>query len=247
MKTFLLCSGKGGTGKSTTAVGLLRAFTAQKERVLLLDLDVGLRSLDLLLGVTDSVYNWHDVLDGTVSLQEALCTDESMPQAALLTAPRTLETLPSASAFQSLLQAASKDFSICLLDAPAGLTGLVPILAAVADMALLVATPDAVSARAAATLADSLYDSLPQLATRLILNQVDAERTKAGLCFCADDMVTESGVQLLGAVPQSETAAALSLSGKFDQTTLAAYERMVARLDGKTVPFQEKKIKSVGI
>ena len=244
---ILICSGKGGAGKTTTTVGLMRALTQKGKKVLLMDCDIGLRSLDIFLDVQDSVYTWQDVIEETATVDDALLYTETEKNAALLLPPRSLETLPSKEDFKILFSKVDKDFDYIFMDAPAGLFGIVPILAEFSDEAILIATPDRVSARAAATIGEMLYDALPKLPQRLILNRFDYDRVKMGYSLCADAMVDETLTQLLGAVPEAECLVALSKSGKVDPKVASAYDRIAERMLGNAVPFQEKKTKFVGI
>ncbi len=245
-KNILICSGKGGAGKSTVTVQLMRALASSGKQVLLMDCDIGLRCLDLLLGVSDSVYDWLDVLEERATAQDALCRGERDKNAALLMPPRTLEQMPEAEALRATLEEVGKGFDYCLMDAPAGLYGIVPVLAEAADEALLVATPDAVSARAAATLSDSLYDLRPALSQKLLINRFDYDHVRFGYALSADEMVTETGVQLLGAVPNDEKLSAAFTGAGVDKKTEEAFHRIADRMRGEAVPFKEKKIKSVG-
>lgn len=244
-KRYLVCSGKGGAGKSTTAVCLAKAFSVAGKRVLLVDCDIGLRCLDVLLGLKTAVYDWSDIIEDRCSVSDALCKTED-GKLALLVPPTAVTELPSAAAFSKMLSLVEKEFDFVLLDAPAGLYGIVPILSEVADEALLVATPDAVSARAAAVLSEALYDSRPQLSQRLLLNRFDADAVKFGISLSPDSMVTQTCVQLLGAVPEDAHLTALSAGEHPAAKTTEAFERIVARMLGDSVPFCEKKIKSIG-
>lgn len=244
-KRYLVCSGKGGAGKSTTAVCLAKAFSSIGKRVLLVDCDIGLRCLDVLLGLKTAVYDWLDIIGDRCNVSDALCKTED-GKLALLVPPATVEQLPSTEDFCKMLSAAEKDFDLVFLDAPAGLYGIVPLLSQVADEALLVATSDAVSARAAAVLSDAFYDSRPQLSQRLILNRFDADAVKFGISLSPDRMVTETCVQLLGAVPEDAHLTALSAGEHPAAKTTEAFSRIAARMLGDSVPFCEKKIKSIG-
>lgn len=97
MKRYLICSGKGGVGKSTLSVCIARALCARGKSVLLMDCDVGLRSLDLLTGLGQSaVYTWQDVLSENCTLSDALLTDTT-GKFSLLIPPAALETPPTSS------------------------------------------------------------------------------------------------------------------------------------------------------
>lgn len=242
MKRFLVCSGKGGVGKSTLSVCIAEALCERGKSVLLVDCDVGLRSLDLLTGLGQSaVYTWQDVLTGDCTLSDALLTDPT-GRLSLLMPPASLDAPLSAEQLSEVLEKAALDFDFCFLDAGAGIDGIVPTLAAVSDAALVVATPDSVSARAAARCAEMLWKTLPPERLRLILNRYSVSSVRDGINLCADDMIDETGVRFLGAVPEDAGLRVLPCGKGTASRTAAAIQRIAARLLGETVPFSVRKL-----
>lgn len=246
MEKILIASGKGGVGKSTMAVCLANALCARGKRVLLADCDVGLRSLDLLTGLgSGAVYSWLDLLLENCTAADALLQDEKKPLA-LLTAPNRLETPLEPFAFSEMLSVFDADFDFCLLDAGAGLSDLLTVFGGVADRALLVATPDAVSARAAAAAAELLQETtLSAENLRLVLNRYGRQDVRYGTSLSADEMIDATALQLLGAVPEDVHLRGLSRGETAASPAAEAFARIAARLCGETVPFREKKLKSV--
>lgn len=242
MKRYLICSGKGGVGKSTLSVCIARALCARGKSVLLMDCDVGLRSLDLLTGLGQSaVYTWQDVLSENCTLSDALLTDAT-GEFSLLIPPAALETPPTAEDFSKILAKAAIDFDFCFLDAGAGTDGIVPTLAKVSDAALVVATPDCVSARAAAKTAEMLWQTLPPERLRLLLNRYSVSAVRDGVNLCADDMIDETGIRFLGAVPEDAGLRVLPCGRDISSRTAAAFNRIAARLLGENVPFSVRKL-----
>lgn len=245
MEKILIASGKGGVGKSTIAVCLANALCARGKRVLLVDCDVGLRSLDLLTGLgSGAVYSWLDLLFGNCTAADALLRDEKKPLA-LLTAPNRSEVPLASAAFSEMLTLFSADFDFCLLDAGAGLSELLTVFGGAADRAFLVATPDAVSARAAAAAAELLQKTLPDENLRLVLNRYGRQDVRYGTSLSADEMIDATALQLLGAVPEDVHLRGLSRGETAASPAAEAFARIAARLCGETVPFREKKLKSV--
>lgn len=242
MKRYLICSGKGGVGKSTLSVCIARAFCARGKSVLLMDCDVGLRSLDLLTGLGQSaVYTWQDVLSENCTLSDALLTDAT-GKFSLLIPPAALETPPTAEDFSKMLAKAAIDFDFCFLDAGAGTDGIVLTLARVSDAALVVATPDSVSARAAAKTADMLWKTLPPERLRLLLNRYSISAVRDGVNLSADDMIDETGIRFLGAVPEDAGLRLLPCGKGMSSRTAAAFDRIAARMLGENVPFSVRKL-----
>lgn len=236
-RTILICSGKGGAGKSTVSACLARALCARGRRVLLADGDAGLRTLDLLTGLGENaVFTWADAAAGNCAPAEAVCLS---PDGALgLLLPPARPDAPNPDAFSRALRAAAEPFDYCLLDAPAGLGGTFPALLAAAGEAVLVATPDRVCLRAAAVLAELLFDRLPAGSVRLLLNRYSRAAVRRGECLSPDEAVDACGVRLLGAVPQDARLTQLAAGTLPEEDTRAAFARVAARLEGEDVPFK---------
>lgn len=242
MKRYLICSGKGGVGKSTLSVCIAKALCARGKSVLLVDCDVGLRSLDLLTGLGQSaVYTWQDVLSENCTLSDALLTNPT-GGFSLLIPPAALEAPLTAEDFSKMLSTAAIDFDFCFLDAGAGTDGIVPTLARVSDAALVVATPDSVSARAAAKTAEMLWKTLPPERLRLLLNRYSISAVRDGVNLSADDMIDETGIRFLGAVPEDAGLRLLPCGKGMSSRTAAAFDRIAARLLGEPVPFSVRKL-----
>ena len=141
-----------------------------------------------------------------------------------------------------MLSTAAIDFDFCFLDAGAGTDGIVPTLARVCDAALVVATPDSVSARAAAKTADMLWKTLPPERLRLLLNRYSISAVRDGVNLSADDMIDETGIRFLGAVPEDAGLRLLPCGKGMSSRTAAAFDRIAARLLGEPVPFSVRKL-----
>lgn len=245
MEKILFASGKGGVGKSTVAVCLARALTKCGKRCLLVDCDIGLRALDLLTGLgAEAVYSWLDLYKGDCAPTDALLRDPKTG-VGLLTAPNRLETPLSQDEFSEMLSAFSTDFDFCFLDAGAGLGDLLSGLGGAADKAILVATPDSVSARAAAAAAEALRAAFADGNMRLLLNRYSRSDVRDGASLSADEMVDLTELRLLGAVPTDEYLRTLQNGETPAQPATDAFLRIARRMCGENVPFREKKLKSV--
>ena len=163
----------------------------------------------------------------------------------MLTAPNRLETAVTETAFSQMLAQFADDFDFCFLDAGAGLSDLLPVLGAAADKGVLVATPDAVSARAAFSAAEALRAVLDDSRMRLLLNRYAPEDVRRGAAKSADEMVDLTELRLLGAVPEDMYLRLLSQGEQPARPAADAFDRIARRLLGESVPFCEKKLKSV--
>ena len=236
-KTILICSGKGGAGKSTVTACLWRALCARGRRVLLVDGDAGLRTLDLLTGLGENaVYTWADAAGGLCAANDAVCLSPDGTCGLLL--PPAKPDAPDPDAFCAMLRAAAEPFDCCLLDAPAGLGGTFPAALAAADEAVLVATPDPVCLRAASTLAEALFDRLAPDRVRLVLNRFSRDAMRRGDCLSPDEAVDLCGVRFLGAVPEDARLKRLCALELPERATRDAFARIAARLEGEDVPFK---------
>ena len=242
-KRLLICSGKGGAGKSTTAVCLARALTARGQRVLLIDCDAGLRTLDLLTGLgAEAVYTWLDAAESVCAPSDALLKTED-GRLGLMLPPPVDAPLPDETAFSAVLGAVEGDFDFCLLDAPAGLAGFVPTLCSVSNAAVAVATPDAVCVRAASALGALLFAHIPEQEVRLLLNRFDYFQLRAHECLSPDSAVTQSGMRLIGAIPDDPHLKRLAEGERPLVSTREAFARVAARLLGEDVEFKVKKVR----
>lgn len=194
-------SGKGGTGKTTLCAGISSCLAAEGHRVLCIDADIGLRNLDISLGMQEeAVLPFSSVMNGEYSLSQA-AAHPAIPGLFLLTAPVTVqpEALDPA-LFSGLLRQAKAEFDYCLIDAPAGLGAGFRLATAFADEAIVVCTADPASLRDASHVTDLLQlQGLEQI--RLVVNRVSG-RLFGKLGATIDDLMDTVGLQLLGIVPE---------------------------------------------
>jgi septum site-determining protein MinD len=242
-KIITVTSGKGGTGKTTSVAAISSCLAAIGHRTLCIDCDVGLRNLDITLGMTDySVADFSDVLDGALSLEEACHEHPSIPKLFFLSAPvfREVSGIDS-KAMDALYGEAREKFDYCLIDSPAGVGSGFRLAFQRADVAVVVATGDQMSVRGAQRAAAILLEAgIGEI--RLLVNRVSPRRFKR-LSSTVDDVIDSVGAQLLGIVDEDEsvfTAGAsgvplvLHSSGQASRQFLDA----ARRLSGEDVPFR---------
>ncbi len=236
-KVILVASGKGGTGKSTSAAALACALTELGRKVVCLDADAELRNLDLCLGLSDcAVMDYGDVLAGRCSIADALTPSREYPALSLLAAP--LE--PAEGCAEALIPALTQDFDYCLLDCPGGLSAASQ-WAPWADLALVVAATDPCSQRDAARAAQVL-DEHGLHTARLLINRVSRRFLRSAQATL-DDTIDSVGLQLIGYVPEDQSVALALAMGKPLLTlsrrgAAAAFRRIARRLDGQSVPLR---------
>lgn len=196
---IVVTSGKGGTGKTSFTGGVSSCLAALGKRVLCLDADVGLRNLDLSLGLTDrAVMDFSDVIAGRASLSEAAAEHPDIPGLFLLTAPLSLPETESD--LSTLLPEVRRSFDFCLIDCPAGIGSGFRRAAAGADRAVVVTTTDASSLRdAQRTVAELGAPGVQQV--HLVVNRVQKKLLRK-LRSNLDDAMDTAGLPLLGVVPE---------------------------------------------
>lgn len=242
---IVVTSGKGGVGKSTVSLGLAAQFAANGERVLLIDCDAGLRSLDRMTGVEEAlVFDSSDVVAGRCAPAEAIYPCGAMPGVSLMPAPANGEDLVPQHVMQRLVPMLKRYFDRVLLDSPAGVGRGFRAAAAAADRALIVCSPDPVCIRDA-SIVRRLLTETGVSQQRLIINRFQAEYFKSissesGVCRDLDDVIDLSGVRLVGVVPEDRKMAAAFARGRCPETDapgMMALSRIAARLNGVSVPL----------
>ena len=238
----MVASGKGGTGKSTLSVLVGGRLAAAGQRVLLVELDSGLRSVDIIAGVYGkTVYDIEDVLCGRCPGDKAVVESPLYPGLSVISAPYEGGQIP-AKELGRLIQAMRPGFDFILLDTAAGMGA--PFTAAVplANLALLVLTPDPVALRDGRIVADRLIaDGHPQEALRLVVNRVTPDCFgKHAPVFDLDECIDTVGIQLLGVLPESRELQRCAMLGEaLPEDCMASLvgAAMAGRLLGQRIPL----------
>lgn len=233
-------SGKGGTGKTSVCAGVAEALAQQGQKVLCVDCDIGLRNLDIALGLSEiGSISFLDVCRGEYSLDMAT-VHPVYPQLHFLTAPMNC---PAESVdpmeFARMLDAARQHFHYILLDAPAGIDAGFTLAARAADRVILVTGADPAAIRDARQAADRL-ELMGKHNVRLVVNRIN-KRMVAAMNLTVDDIMDQAGLPLLGIIPEDKSvvlAAAFRqpLLGYTTRGAAAACKRIAKRIQGITVP-----------
>lgn len=234
-------SGKGGTGKTSLCAAVAMSLAKLGQKVLCIDADVGLRNLDISLGMAlEPVIPFTDVMYGVYPLSKAAVHPKN-ENLHFLTAPvtHTPEVLDR-DAFRKMLEEVRSQYDWCFIDAPAGLGAGFSLAVTWADLAMVVTNSDPASLRDGARAAQAM-DGLSKAQPKLVVNRI---RTKffRKLRFTVDDCMDAVGLPLLGIIPDDETvplAAAgnrpLIFASRGKKTAAVACRHIAMRLMGQKV------------
>lgn len=234
----MVTSGKGGTGKTSLTAGVASCLAALGRRVLCIDADIGLRDLDLALGLSDrAVMDFSDVMEYRCSLLSAAVEQPEIRGLYLLTAPLNAGGL-SQERFCALVDEAKEYFDFVFMDSPAGLGEGFQLAVSAADRAIVVSAVDPAALRDAQRTVSELH-ALPQL--HLVMNRVQPKLI-AQLRTSIDSAMDAAGLPLLGVVPDDPavtlaTAAGVPLVLSTYKGAAPAYLNIAKRLLGQRVPL----------
>ena len=233
-----ITSGKGGTGKTSITGGIAASLALMGRRVLCIDMDIGLRNLDISLGLSDrALMDFSDVALGRCPLARAAVEHPDLKGLALLSAPMTMPDGLTAEAVQTFLQEARGSWDYVLIDAPAGLGTGFRLAVCGADRALVIATNDASSLRDAQRTAAEL-DELKTV--HLVMNRVQTKLMRK-LRTTIDDAMNAAGLPLIGVVPEDPQVILCANLGRPLTTrgrrgaALACWN-IAQRLEGQRIP-----------
>lgn len=234
-------SGKGGTGKTSVCAGIATALAKEGKRVLCIDCDVGLRNLDIALGVSDvPALSFLDIIHGHY-LFEQVTPHPSFPTLWFLTAPvnLTAEGIREAD-FADMVQTAKEKFDYVLLDSPAGMEAGFRLTACNADRIFLVTGSDPAAVRDAGRIGQAL-ELLGRANVRLIVNRINLKLISA-LSYTVDDIMDDAGLPLMGVVPEDVSVVLAAATGKplllyTRRGASAACKRIAKRLQGLATPI----------
>lgn len=205
-----VASGKGGTGKTSFCANVAISLCALGEKVLLIDADSGMRSLDLVLGMTDSLlFSYGDVIRGSASLKEAAVPHPVARNLRVLTAPGEpgIGEVYDPKDISALLSRVRAHFTYTLVDCAAGLGSDVLSFAAAADRAVIVSTSDYTALRGAQSTA-SIFSRIGQENCSIVVNRLRPGMIRAGSAANIDRAMDASGLSLLGVVPEDQAVIA---------------------------------------
>lgn len=235
-RAIVVTSGKGGVGKTTTTANIGTALALAGATVALVDADVGLRNLDIVLGLEARVRSHVlDVLEGRVSLEDALVSDKRVPTLRLLAAAQTREKDEvDTQAMHAMVDSLRERFDYVLIDCPAGIEKGFTNAIVGADEAIIVCTPEVAAVRDADRVVGLLGN---RTSIKLIVNRLRPELVRRGKMLSVDDVNAILRLPLLGVITDEPGVIISTNKGEplvLDDTSVtgAAYRAIAGRIAG---------------
>jgi septum site-determining protein MinD len=235
-RAIVVTSGKGGVGKTTTTANVGAALGATGASVVLVDADVGLRNLDIVLGLEARVrFHVLDVLEGKAELDDALVSDKRVPTLKLLAASQTREKDDvETSAFRALIERLRERFDYVVIDCPAGIEMGFQNAIVAADEAIIVCTPEVSAVRDADRVIGLLGE---RTSIKLIVNRLRPALVRRGKMLSVEDVNAILRLPLIGVIADEPGVIVATNKGEpiaLDPTSPVgqAYRTIAARIVG---------------
>ena len=241
-EVIVITSGKGGVGKTTTSANVGTGLAMLGKRVVLIDTDIGLRNLDVVMGLENRIiYNLVDVIEGNCRMKQALIRDKRYPDLFLLPSAQTRDkSSVSPGQMIKLVEDLREEFDYILLDCPAGIEQGFRNAIAGADRALIVTTPE-VSAIRDADRIIGLLEASGVGRMDLIINRVRSDMVRRGDMMSVDDVMDILAIPLMGTIPDDEAIVISTNQGEplagTNTPSGQAYLDISRRIMGEEIPM----------
>ncbi len=243
-RVIVITSGKGGVGKTTTSANIGTALAKNGSSVVLIDTDIGLRNLDLLLGLENRiVYTLVDVVEERCKLKQALVKDKKNPNLCLLAAAQTRDkSAVNAEQLKDICEQLQKDFDFVLVDCPAGIEEGFKTAISGASEAIVVTTPEMSAVRDADRIIGLLEANDSIKSYKLLVNRVRPGMIEANDMMSVEDVCDILSCDLIGVIPEDTGIITSTNRGEpivNDENSMAgkAYLNVARRIQGEEVPF----------
>ncbi|SDZ03866.1 septum site-determining protein MinD [Evansella caseinilytica] len=242
-EAIVVTSGKGGVGKTTTTANIGTALALAGKKVCLVDTDIGLRNLDVVMGLENRIiYDLVDVVEERCRMHQALVTDKRFECLTLLPAAQTKDksaVVPEQ--MQKLIGEIKQDYDYVLIDCPAGIEQGFKNAVAGADKAIVVTTPEISSVRDADRVI-GLLEKEEVDPPKLVINRIRPHMSKSGDSLDIEEVVSILSIELLGIVVDEDEVIRASNSGEPvamnpKHRASIAYRNIARRICGETVPL----------
>lgn len=248
-EVIVVTSGKGGVGKTTTTANVGTGLAMLEKKVVLIDTDIGLRNLDVVLGLENRiVYNLVDVIEGTCRIRNALIKDKRFPNLYLLPSAQTRDkNSVTPEQMKKLAFELKEEFDYVIMDCPAGIEqGFLNAIAG-ADRAIVVTTPEVSAVRDADRII-GLLEAHDIHKSHLVVNRLRMDMVKRGDMMSSEDVEEILAIDLIGIVPDDENIVISTNQGEplvgSDSLAGRAYINICKRIIGEDIPFLDLNEKS---
>ena len=244
-QVIVVTSGKGGVGKTTSTANLGTGLALMRKKVVMIDTDIGLRNLDVVLGLENRiVYDLVDVVEGVCRLKQALIKDKRYENLFLIPAAQTRDK--SAVSTEQMIKLCSElkeDFDYILIDCPAGIEQGFKNAIAGADLGIVVTTPEISAVRDADRII-GLLEANEVKNPRLLVNRVRPDMVKRGDMMSIEDIIDILAIDLIGVVPDDANVVVSTNRGEpavTDPKSQAgrSYRDITQRIMGEDVPITD--------
>jgi len=236
-------SGKGGVGKTTATANLGAALAMQGKRVVAIDADIGLRNLDVVMGLENRiVYDLVHVVEGACRLRQAMIKDKRLEGLFLIPAAQSRDkNAVSAQDMIDVCERLRPDFDFVIIDSPAGIEQGFKNAVAPADQVIIITTPE-VSAVRDADRVIGLVEAEEKAPARLVLNRLRPDLVQRGDMLDTADVVDLLAIDLLGIVPNDDSIIVFTNRGvpavlENNSRAGQAFRNIAGRLLGQEIPF----------
>jgi len=242
-QVIVVTSGKGGVGKTTTVANVASALASKGHKVMVMDLDIGLKKLDLILGLENRViYDIVQVMEGECTLKQALVKDKRFPELHMLPAAQTRnkdDITPEQ--VKELCAQVKPEFDFIFIDCPAGIEQGFRNAIAAADRAIVVTNPEVSAVRDADRIIGML-ESANFKDIKLVVNRIRNDMVKSGDMLSIEDLMEHLCIDLLGVVPEDKSVVVSTNKGEpiilNDRSQAAiAFSNIARRILGERVDF----------
>jgi len=243
-KTIVITSGKGGVGKSTATANIGAALAIEGKRVAIVDMDIGLRNLDVIMGLENRiVFTVVDAVKGRCQLKQAAIKDRRIENLYLIPASQSdNKDVLRPEEMVLFAQQLRAEFDIVLMDCPAGIERGFENSVAAADEAVVICTPEVSSIRDADRVIGLLYSR--SITPKLVVNRIVPEMVARGDMMSHEDVVEVLSIELIGLIPMDEqvvisTNTGIPLVSQNNSLAGEAFRRIAMRLNGSPdIPIQ---------
>jgi septum site-determining protein MinD len=246
-KVITVTSGKGGVGKTTVTANLAASLAMLGRRVVALDADIGLRNLDVVMGLENRiVYDLVDVIEGRCRLQQAMIRDKRFPELYLIPAAQTRDKMAvSPSDMVLVCDQLRHDMDYVIIDSPAGIERGFRNAVAPADQVVIVTNPEVSAVRDADRII-GLIEAEEKGPGQLIINRLKPQMVAKGDMLSIADVLDILAIDLLGVIPEDEAilissnrGSPVAMSGANSASASQAFRNIAQRIEGKDIPIMD--------